>query len=128
MTFPVMITVGSGIDQFTPKICFYRLVCISFGTGTQFNSTVCQRRLGSAADPAADQYIYCMAVQKRCKRAITASVRANDLTLYDPAIFHFVHFEFFSMSEMLENFSILICYCNSCKFRSTGVPIPLTAA
>ena len=41
-------------------------------------------------------------VGKTCQSTVAAPVRSNDFTVNDPTIFHFVDFEFLSMTEVLE--------------------------
>lgn len=54
----VMVAIGSGRYQFSLQICFYRLVSITLGSGTQLDPCFCQSSLGASSDSAADQYVY----------------------------------------------------------------------
>ena len=54
----VMVAIGSGRYQLSLQICFYRLVSITLGSGTQLDPCFCQSSLGASSDSAADQYVY----------------------------------------------------------------------
>ena len=113
VTLAVMVTVCSGVDQFTPQIGFHCLISTSGRPGTQLDSLLFQCCLCAAADSAADQDIDSLAGQKPGQRPVTAPVGADHLGRDHTAVLDLIYLEFFRVSEMLENVTVVICYCNS---------------
>ena len=78
MAFAVMVTVGSGIHQFSAEIGLNSFICVPGCTCTQFDPAFRKSRLGTAADAAADQDIDPLIIQQSGKGTVPASVGTDD--------------------------------------------------
>ena len=111
VAFPmVVVTVRTGGYQFSFQIGLHRLVHISLCTGTQLNARLRKRRLRSAADAAADQYIHRLSGQQTGKRAVSDAVGGNHFTGDHFFILHLIYLKVFRSSKMLEDVSVIISY------------------
>ena len=90
----------------------HRIVCIPADTAEQLDACLGKGRLGTAADAAADEGIHTQLGKQSCQRTVTASVGVNDLRLYNGAVLDVVHLELFGVTEVLEDFSVFVSYCN----------------
>ena len=108
-----MITVGSCILQFAAKIGFHRFVRVSRSSGAEFNAAVLQGCLGAAADTAADQDVDMVFLQQSRQGAMADTVGIEKGLLNDLSIFRIIDRERLRPSEMLENITVIIGYCNS---------------
>ena len=71
-----------------------------------------QRRLGPAADAAADQGIHPPGLQQSGQSAVSLPVCAQHPGFGDAAILHGVQFELFGAAEMLEDAAVFVSYCD----------------
>ena len=78
MAFAVMVTVGSGIHQFSAEIGLNSFICVPGCTCTQFDPAFRKSRLGTAADAAADQDIDPLIIQQSGKGTVPAAVGTDD--------------------------------------------------
>ena len=90
-----------------------RLVRVTGYTAIQLDACRCQRRLGAAADAAADQRVHMQRAQNTCKRAVAAAVGIHHLGGHDFAVFHIVDLELLRVAEVLKYLSVFLSNCNS---------------
>ena len=90
----------------------YRIVRVPGDTTEQLDACLRKGYLGTAADASANENINTEIGKQSCQCAVTASVCINDFCLYNGTVLDIIHFELFSMAEMLEDFSALVSYCN----------------
>ena len=91
----------------------------SLYTGIELNSCISKRHLSTHTDTSADQSISLYRLQEACKSSVTASIGINDLLIDDRSLFNIIQLELFGMTEVLEDFSVFICDCDShdiCSF------------
>ncbi len=108
----VMVTVCSGIDQFSPQVGFHGLIGIAGGSGAQLDAVLFQRPLGASADTAADEHVDPLSVQKPGQSTVSGSVGSDDLAAEDLSVLHVIYFKLFGVSEMLEHVPVFIGYCD----------------
>ena len=77
-----------------------------------------KRSLGAHPNASADHSVRLRRLQETCKRAMPASVGRNNLLSNDFPVFHIIELKLFGMSEMLEDLSVFVRYCNSHRVRS----------
>ena len=76
----VMIALHVGvIAEIVRKIRLDRTIARAADTAVELDTCTDKCHLSTAADPAADQYRYVLLREKSRKRAVTVSVRVNDL-------------------------------------------------
>ena len=76
----VVIASDLGIEvQLIRKQCVNRIVARAADTAKKLNTRTRKSHLCATADTSADQYRYVLLREKSRKRAVTASVRVNDL-------------------------------------------------
>ena len=85
-----------------------RRVRISLNARVQANARLTKRFLCSAADSAANQNLNLVDRKQRCKRAVAAAVRFQNLALYDFSVFGVIDLELLGVSEVLKDFSVII--------------------
>ena len=88
------------------------IVRVSANTTEQLDACLGKSHLGTAANASADENINAEIGKQACQCAVTASVGVNDFCLYNNAILDIIHLELFGMTEMLEDFSVFVSYCN----------------
>ena len=96
--------------------CSQRLSSIISRSGyatIKLYASLSQRILCSHPNTAADQGIDLRVFQKACQCSMSVAVCRYDLLGNYPAIVYIVQFKLLCVSEMLEDFSILIRYCDS---------------
>ena len=89
---------------------FYRLVGRTFRSAKEPYAGFEQRSLSSSSYAAADKDVNVFAFKKIRQSSVAAAVCINDLFVYYAAVLDFIYLELFSMSEVLEYLSVLICY------------------
>ena len=87
-------------------------VGITGGAGIQLNPRLRQCGPGAAADPAADQRIDLMLLQKVCQGAVTDPLGVNDLGAGHALTIGFIKFEAFTMSKVLVDPAVFIGNCD----------------
>ncbi len=90
--------------------CFIRR---TLNAGIQFDPHVRQRHLSAAANTAADQCIDLGSLKESRQRAMTASVRVNNLFSHNFTVFHVIQLKLRGVSEVLEDLSVFIGNCDS---------------
>ena len=111
--FMVMVTVRSGIFQFSPKKRFHRFIGAAFCTGAKLDAVFLQSSLCAAADAAADQNVDLSLPEKSGKRFMTAAVRTDQLGRNNPAVLYLINLERLRMSEVLKHIAVFIRHSNS---------------
>ena len=93
------------------RLC--RLVRVAGYTAIQLDACCCQRRLGAAADTAADQRVHVQRAQNACQCAVAAAVGIYHLGRYDLPVFRVVDLELLRVAKVLKNFSVFVSDRNS---------------
>ena len=121
MTAVVMVAVYIRIVIKTAgDICTYSVIGRSGYTAEQLYPGLSQGHLRTASDAAADQYVYIRIRQILCKGTVPLTVCSDYLFIRYLPVFDIIDLELFCVPEMLENISVIICYCYShciCSFR-----------
>ena len=112
MSFSVVITIHAGRYQFPFQISLYCLICISLRTCTQFNVSLTQSSLSTAADTTTDQNIHALLCKQTCQSTMSAAIRTDHFTGNNFLALNFIYLKRFCFSKMLKNISIVISYCN----------------
>ena len=120
MAFTVVIASGVGIILQRPldqrlRSCIRRAA----HAAVKLNSGLGQCVLRTHADAPADQRVRLGSLQETGQCAVPAAVGGNDLLRDNPAILHVVKLKLLGMTEMLEDLSVFISYCDShisCSF------------
>ena len=117
MAFTVMaMVIASGVGIILQCPFGQRLRgCVS-GTGdtaVKLNPGLGQRILCTHADAAADQRVRLCRFQEPGKSAVAAAVGRDDLLRNDFAVLHIVELELLGVTEMLEDLSVFVGYCDS---------------
>lgn len=93
--------------------CIDRCIRISADTTEKTDADLCKGHLCTTTDATADQCIDTELHQETGERAVTTAVRIHDRLAYDLTIRHIVDLKLLGMTEVLENLSVFIGYCNS---------------
>ena len=112
MSFPMMVTISAGVNQIAPQKRLYCLVGVSGSACADFDPRILKRVQRSAAKTAADQHLNVVSRKKSRQRAVADPVRADHFTRHDLSILYLIYFKTLCSSEMLENVSVIIGYCN----------------
>ena len=113
MMMSVVIAAGIGIvfkRSLRKSLC--RCVSRPLHTRVKFDPGIRESVLCAHADSAADQRVNLCRLQKSGKRTVTAAVCIHNLLVYNFSILNIIELELLSMSEMLEDFSVFISYCD----------------
>ena len=89
-----------------------RIVCIPTDTTEQLDTCLHKGHLSTAANASANENINTQIRKQSCQRTMTASVGVNDRCLYNGAVLDIIYLELFGVTEMLEDFSVFVSYCN----------------
>lgn len=110
----VMVTSDVGVEvQLAGKKRQNRIVRVSGDTAPKNDARSLQRILCTAADPSADHQIYAVSLQKGRDCAVPAALCADDRRAEDSTVFHLIKLELLGVSEMLEDFSVIVGYRNT---------------
>ena len=90
----------------------------SLYTGIELNSCVSKCRLCAHTDTSTDQSVSLCCLQEAGKCSMSASVGVNDLLINDLSLFNIVQFKLLGMAEVLKDFSVFVCDCDSHGIRS----------
>ena len=113
MLIVVVIAPDIGVKaQIAGQVIGNRGICITAAAAVELNARLCQRHLGTAADTAADQHIDVSACQKTCQRTVTAAVGVDHFRCDDLTVLNFVNLELLGVTEVLEDSTVGISYCN----------------
>ena len=85
---------------------------IAGNTGIYFNISIVQSNSCTHAHAAADQCGNTCFCQVACQCAVTETIGSDYFSGYNGTFFDGVYLELFGASEMLENLSVFISYCN----------------
>ena len=111
ISVPMMRTVRPrNVSERAAEKGVYAFVRIALHTRINFDTCLRERRDRSAADPAAEQNFRAALFQKSRKRAVSRTVGRDHFACNDFAVFDFIKFEIFGMSEMLIHFPVFVCY------------------
>ena len=88
------------------KECLYRLVRTSGYAAVKPDLCICQSRLRSGADPAADQKIHLHAGEQSGQSAVAAPLCAHHLRIHDLPVFDLIDFKVLCMPKMWEYVSV----------------------
>ena len=80
---------------------------------TESDSCFGKCHLGTHSDSPADKDIGLGFIEETCQSTMTRTIGINDLLADDFTILDIVELELLSVSEMLEDFSVLVSYCDS---------------
>lgn len=103
--------------------CIDRGICIPADTTVEADADLSECHLCTTTDAAADQCIDTELHKEACQCAVATAVRIHYLCTYDFAVRYIVDLKLCGMSEVLENLSVFIGYCNShddISFMITG--------
>lgn len=126
VTVHVRVIAESACDE-----CIDCCICIPADSTKKTDADLSECHLCTTADAAADQCIDTELHEETGERAVTTAVRIHDLCTNDFAVRYIVDLKLCGMSEVLENLSVFIGYCNShdlfsflsaCKMRDTADP------
>ena len=122
--FPLMMSmvVALGI-----RIIFQRSIRKGFCGGVRRTLNACikldpgirKRRLRTHTNTSADQGVSLHRLQEAGKGAMAASVGINDLLIHDLTLINIIQLKLLGMTEVLEDFSVFVCDCDShgiCSF------------
>ena len=133
MSFPMMVTtlvsltvmvamvVAFGVGIILQCPCCQSLrgdVCRSGHTAVKLDPRFGQRILRTHTNAAADQRINLRGFQEARQCAMPAPVGRYDLLGDNLAVLYVVELELFGMTEMLENLSVFVSYCDSHNVQS----------
>ncbi len=118
MAFAVVVTVGAGALELAAQVLLNDLVGVAGLTCTQVDAGGSQSVDCTAADTAADEDIDAFAGKEAGERAVALTVGADDFGGDDFAVFDFVDFEVFTVTEVLEHFAVVVGDCDSHNDRS----------
>jgi hypothetical protein len=123
VAFPVMMSmvVALGI-----RIIFQRSICKGFRGSIRRSLNACvkpdpdirKRRLRTHTNASADQGVSLHGLQEACKGAVAASVGIHDLLIHDLTLINIIQLKLLGMTEVLEDFSVFVCDCDSHGIRS----------
>ena len=110
---PMMAAVYVRIEpELSGQEILHRLVRAADDASEQADTGLCQRRLGTPADPAAEQRIHAMLLEKPSQCAMAAFAGFLDPGRQDPSVLHLVDFELLGMPEMLKDLTVFIRHRN----------------
>ena len=123
VTFSVMMAmvVALGI-----RIIFQRSIRKGFRGSIRRSLNACvkldpdirKRRLRTHTNASADQGVSLHRLQEACKGAMAASVGIHDLLIDDLTLINIIQLKLLGMTEVLEDFSVFVCDCDSHGIRS----------
>lgn len=90
----------------------HRFIRVSLHAGIQTDPRVVQRHPRAHSDPAADQRLHAVRLQKARQRSVSAALCADHRFLRHLSILCLIQLEALTMSEMLKNLSVFIGYRN----------------
>ena len=108
----MVITGGVRSDQDSVKVVADCFISLALCAGYDLDAGRRKCFAGMFADAAADQNINILFSQHSGKRSVALAVGGKHDRGDNAVVFHRVHLELFGLSEMLENFSVFVCYCN----------------
>ena len=124
VTFSVMmvmvVTSGFGIVfQRSIRKGFRGSIRRSLNASVKLDPDIRKRRLRTHTNASADQGVSLHGLQEACKGAMAASVGINDLLIHDLTLINIIQLKLLGMTEVLEDFSVFVCDCDShgiCSF------------
>ena len=90
----------------------HRRVCLAADAAVEPDARLCQRRLRTAADTAANQSVYALLHQKARQCAVPAAVGIHDLCTDNLAVRNLIELKQRGVTKVLKNLSILIGNCD----------------
>lgn len=111
------------IAEISGDECVDRCICIPADPTEKTDTDLGECHLCTTTDAAADQCIDTELHKEACQCAVATAVRIHYLCTYDFAVRYIVDLKLCGMSEVLENLSVFIGYCNShddISFMITG--------
>ena len=100
------------VEEIALDQCLHRRIGIAADTAKEADACRCKRHLCAAADTAADQNVGAQALEDGGESAVSLSVGINDRGGDDRAVCYVVDLELLRVTEVLENLSVFVCYCN----------------
>ena len=96
----------------TVKQCRDRRVAIARDTAVKLDAAFGKCRLCASADATANQRVRADRTQYARECAVPLTVRRNDLGIRNRVVFHRVDLELLGATEVSEDLSVFMCYCN----------------
>lgn len=119
MLMTVMIAGGrSVLNQSSGQQGIHRFVRIAADPGIQLNACLLQSLSGAAADPAADQGIHALTLQKASQRAVAAAAGIRHPGGDHLALRDLVELELSAVPKMLEHLTVFVCNRDFHSFAS----------
>lgn len=89
-----------------------RRVAVARDTAVKLDAAFGKCRLCASADATANQRVRADRTQYARECAVPLTVRRNDLGIRNRAVFHRVDLELLGATEVSEDLSVFMCYCN----------------
>ena len=118
MTFAVMmvmmvaLNIGIKAQIASQEVCDC-CIGVTAAAAVKLNTSLGQSHLGTTTDTAADQNICIECAQNTCQSAVAAAIGVYYFGSDDVAILHFVNLELLGVTEMLEDLTAGVSYCDS---------------
>lgn len=100
------------ISEVPGKQRLHRRVAGAADAAVERDAGLGQRRLRTAADPAADKRVHMQAAKQRGQRAVAGAIRAYQLLGQNFAVAGIIDLELRRVTEVLKDLSVFISYCN----------------
>ena len=88
-----------------------RFICAARYAAEQLNAGLSESILGSSADTAADQDVHVVSSEPSAKSAVSGAFSRQDFRVDDIPSVNFIQLEFFRMSEVLKDLTVIVRYC-----------------
>ena len=100
------------IDELTGQIVCNNSICIAGNTTEQLNARLCQSRLRTGTNAAAEYGIRIVLYKEAHQCTVALTVGGNHLTAHNLTVFRIVNLELCGVAEMLEHLTIFVRNCD----------------
>ena len=100
------------IDELTGQIVCNNSICIAGSAAEQLNARLCQSRLRTGTNAAAEDDIHTVLYKEAHQCAVALTIGGDHLTAQDLIVFRIVNFELCGVAEVLEHLTIFVRNCD----------------
>ena len=100
------------IDELTGQIVCNNSICIAGNTAEQLNTRLCQSRLRTGTNAAAEDDIRTVLYKEAHQCPVALTIGGDHLTAQDLTVFCIVDFELCGVAEVLEHLTIFVRNCD----------------
>ena len=100
------------IDELTSQIVCNNSICIAGNAAEQLNARLCQSRLRTGTNAAAEDGIRTVLYKEAHQCTVALTIGGDHLTAQDLTVFCMVDLELCGVAEMLEHLTIFVRNCD----------------